>query len=268
ERSEFITSLSERVDRVAADIAQRQQALDKATEHLDRVATLRQEAATAIQSLEDQLRSVTEHLTAATELSQKVGRRAERLDARAGNLRFAEKRITQFEEKLAELDKVEQELSRSIETLSARKGSIDQVRDEVQDLFAQAERTLDEVRAISSASDEVQAASENLEVVRAKTEEMTEVLASIDKRQQQVEDAEGRLARADSLLMDIRAGLESLRSQKAVVDQVIATSGQLTYEAKEAERLLVALRQERDLTQGIHEALKEMREDDSKARAG
>jgi len=268
ERAEFITSLSERVDRVGADIAQRQQALDKATEHLDRVATLRQEAATAVQSLEDQLRSLTEHLSVAVEQSKKVGKRAEQMEARAGSLRFAEKRITQFEEKLAELDKVEQELSHSVETLSARKGSVDQVRDEVQDLFAQAERTLDEMRAISSASDEVHAASENLKVVLAKTEEMTEVLTNIDGRQKQVEEAERRLARAEGLLMDIRAGLESLRSQKAVVDQVIATSGQLTIEAKEAERLLVALRQERNLTQGIHEALKEMREDDSEARAG
>ena len=268
ERSEYITSLSERVDRVAADIAQRQQALDKATEHLDRVATLRQETATDLQALEDQLRSVTEHLVAAEEQSEKVGMRAERLEARAGNLRFAEKRITQFEEKLADLDKVEQELGRSIETLAARQGSIDQVREEVQGLFARAERTLEDVRAISAATDEVQTASENLEVVRAKAEEMTEVLASIDERQRQIENAEGRLARADGLLMDIRAGLESLRSQKAVVDQVIVTSGQLTYEAKEAERLLVALRQERDLTQGIHDALKEMRDEDSDARAG
>ncbi len=268
ERSEYITALSERVDRVAADIAQRQQALDKATEHLDRVATLRQETATALQALEDQLRSVTEHLVAAEEQSEKVGVRAERLEARAGSLRFAEKRITQFEEKLADLDKVEQELGRSIETLAARQGSIDQVRDEVQELFSRAERTLEDVRAISAATDEVQTASENLEVVRAKAEEMTEVLASIDERQRQIENAEGRLARADGLLMDIRAGLESLRSQKAVVDQVIVTSGQLTYEAKEAERLLVALRQERDLTQGIHDALKEMRDEDSDARAG
>jgi len=57
-------------------------------------------------------------------------------------------------------------------------------------------------------------------------------------------------------------------SQKAVVDQVIVTSGQLTYEAKEAERLLVSLRQERDLTQGIRDALQEMCDEDSYARAG
>jgi uncharacterized coiled-coil protein SlyX len=75
-----------------------------------------------------------------------VGSRAELLEARAGSLRFAEKRITQFEEKLAQLDKVEEELGRSIETLIARQGSIDQVRDEVQDLFARAESTLKEMR--------------------------------------------------------------------------------------------------------------------------
>ena len=44
---------------------------------------------------------MTEHAAAAEEQSDKVGKRAELLEARAGSLRFAEKRITQFEEKLA-----------------------------------------------------------------------------------------------------------------------------------------------------------------------
>jgi predicted nucleic acid-binding Zn-ribbon protein len=79
-----------------------------------------QAAGSVVQSLEDQLKSATERLTQAEEQSAKVGSRAELLEARAGSLRFAEKRITQFEEKLAQLDKVEEELGRSIETLIAR----------------------------------------------------------------------------------------------------------------------------------------------------
>ena len=267
ERSEQITSLSERADRLAADVAQRHQAVDKAMAHLDRAATLRQDAATTGQALEEQLQTMTEQLATAVEQSEKVSDRAERLEARAGSLRFVEKRITQFEEKLAGLDKVEQELARSTETLMARQGSVDQVRDQVQELFGQAERTLDDVRAISEASGEAEEARASLQVVRTKAEEMSTALATIDARRQQIDDAEGRLARADGLLMDIRAGLETLTSQRAVVDQVIATSGQLAYEAREAERLLAALRQEREITQGVHDALAAMRSEDAEARA-
>ena len=63
------------------------------------------------------------------------------------------------------------------------------------------------------------------------------------------------------------AGLETLGSQKAVVDQVIEQSGQLAFEVKEAEALLDALRREREMTQRIHDAVKELRDDDSAARA-
>lgn len=51
--------------------------------------------------------------------------------------------------------------------------------------------------------------------------------------------------------------------KRAVVDRVIATSGRLSVEEREAEGLLEALREERELTQGIHDALKELRREES-----
>ena len=267
ERQEALTTLSQRVNRLMADIEQGREAMTQTTGHFDRVSELRKEAAAAIQTLEDQIRTASEDLKNAEEQAEKVGARAERLEARAGSLRFAEKRITQFEEKLARLDKVEQELDRSIETLTARQESLDQVRDDVQTLFATSQSTLEDVRAISEARDEVQGASETLDAVRAKADTMTKVLANIDQRQLQIQQAEDRLSRADALLMEIRVGLESLASQKAVIDHVIATSGKLTFEAKEAEGLIEALRQERELTQGVHDAVKKLRETDTDIRA-
>ena len=185
ERQESVTVLSQRVDRIMSDIEQGRQALTQATEHFDRVAELRKEAAGAVQTLEDQIRAASEDLRNAEEQSEKVGLRAERLEARAGSLRFAEKRITQFEEKLAQLDKVEQELDRSIETLMARQDSLDQVRDDVQMLFATSENTLEDVKAISAARDEVQGAREMLDLVRSKADTMEQALGSIDERQRQ-----------------------------------------------------------------------------------
>ena len=267
ERQEALTILSQRVDRLMADIEQGRQALAQATEHFDRVAELRKEAAAAVQTLEDQIRTASEDLRNAEEQSDKVGARAERLEARAGSLRFAEKRITQFEEKLAQLDKVERELDRSVETLINRQDSLDQLRDDVQALFATSESTLEDVRAISAARDEVQGASETLDAVRAKADTMTKVLDKIDGRQLQIQQAEERLSRADALLMEIRVGLESLASQKAVIDHVIATSGKLTFETKEAEGLIEALREERELTQGVHDAVKKLRETGTDIRA-
>jgi len=74
-------------------------------------------------------------------------------------------------------------------------------------------------------------------VLRAKAEEMTKMLETIDARQEQIEVAEGRLTRLMACSWTYGPGWSHCGSQKAVVDQVIVTSGQLTYEAKEAERL-------------------------------
>jgi exonuclease SbcC len=237
ERAEGLTLLSQRADRVIADIRRGEKSLSKAVEQLESVSTLRKEGAEAVQSLEDQIRVVKEGLVIAEEQSDQIGQRADLLEARAGSLRFAEKRITRFEEKLAELDGVEQELAQSIETLLARQEGVSQVRSDVQELFATTERTLADVRAISAARDEVQSAAEVLEEVRAKAEVMTEALDGIEVRQQQIAQSEVRLERADALLREIRSSLESMTSQRAVVDRVLATSGRLSVEAREAEGL-------------------------------
>ena len=102
-------------------------------------------------------------------------------------------------------------------------------------------------------------------MVREKAEVITGVLAGIDKRERQITAAEQRLARAEAMLMDIRGGLETLRGQKVVVDHVIETTGKLAYEAQEAEGLIATLRQEREITQKIHEAIKEMRDEEAQA---
>ncbi len=267
-RAEQVEAMSNRVDRVAGEIEQRQQALTAAAEQLERVTPLRSEAAEVVHSLEDRLRELGAELRTAEKQSERVGTHAERLEARAGSLRFAEKRLTQFEEKLAQLDQTEQELARSVETLMSRQESVDAVRDDLQKLFTTAESTLKDVRAISDARDDVDEARSALDVVLGKGAEMEEVLALILEHQKLIEASETRLAQAQGLLLDVRAGIETLGSQKAVVDHVIEQSGQLAFEAKEAAGLLEALRREREMSQRVHDAVKELRDDhDSVARA-
>ena len=131
------------------------------------------------------------------------------------------------------------------------------------ELFVASEKTLEDVKAISAARDEVQSTREVLDAVRTQADAMTEALDSIDIRQQQIEQAEQRLGRADALLREIRVSLESLAGQRALVDQVIAASGRLSVESREAEGLLALLREERALTQGVHDALTDLRREES-----
>ena len=82
ERSEALTVLSKRADRVMADIRQREHALSKAAEQLEGVSTLRQEAAEVVQSLEDQIRGIeggSPHRRGAVREDRAAGGRAGKL---------------------------------------------------------------------------------------------------------------------------------------------------------------------------------------------
>jgi hypothetical protein len=81
----------------------------------------------------------------------------------------------------------------------------------------------------------------------------------VDRKKTEIGDAEERMARLDALLSDIQGSLETVRSQKAVVDAVLERAGQLSFQAKEAEALIDALRQERDVAVRVLEAVRDVR---------
>jgi hypothetical protein len=59
----------------------------------------------------------------------------------------------------------------------------------------------------------------------------------------------------EALLTDLRSGLQTLRGEKAVVDMAIEKTGDLTYQLKEADALLRALRDERRAVVRVIEAI-------------
>ena len=208
-----------------------------------------------------------------------------RLEVRANAFAQIEGRIAAIGEQAGELEADQKSMARSFESVSKRLAethatvselgnglqSVELVKQELEDLAgpngsltkirAQVEKarekSLDygqEVARIREDQADVRAAQEG---VVSRYEELRSNMES------QIEKADVRLARAAALLREIRASLESLISQKVVVDRVIATSGRLSFQAKEAEGLINALREERELTQGIHDALTELRQEDS-----
>jgi hypothetical protein len=54
-----------------------------------------------------------------------------------------------------------------------------------------------------------------------------------------------RMARMEALVTDLRSGLRTLRSEKAMVDVAMEKAGDLICEVKEAEALIRALKDER-----------------------
>lgn len=132
------------------------------------------------------------------------------LDNRAGGLRFAQKRMAQFEERLAKWEAVESQLARALEQMSQRQTTVDAMHMDMHRLYQVAEQTTDHVRSIAGAKEEVGQTHALQETVLSMVTHVHDAANGLDHRKRQVEQAEERLARADAMLVEVQAGLERL----------------------------------------------------------
>src|SRR5438128_1285922 len=115
-RAHNVEGLAERTRALGQELEQRQAALDKATEHLEQASRLRGEAAAAAQQLDERAGQLTSALAAAQGRTTELQAILDELDARAGGLRFAQKRMAQFEERIAKFESAEGQLTRALGT--------------------------------------------------------------------------------------------------------------------------------------------------------
>src|SRR6266571_3398860 len=242
-RAHNLDGLAERTRALAQELELRQGALDKATEHLERVAQLREQAASAAQELEERTGQLTGALaTAGGRLTELTGTLDE-LDSRAGSLRFAQKRMAQFEERLAKWDAVEAHLNRALEQVPRRQATLDALQSDIHRLFEVAEKTVDDVRSIAAAKEEVTQTRATLENVLSLVTHVHDAANGLEHRKKQVQQAEERLGRVEQALADIQSSLEAVQGQKALIDHVTEQAGALAFNTKQAEAVLRTLRE-------------------------
>jgi chromosome segregation ATPase len=264
-RAKVLRELSAWMEKSGSDLEQRQRAVEQATQHLDRAVQVRQGAADTASALEEQVRRLQASLAAAETQTNTLAAFTEQVESKASAIRFAEKRIAQFEDKLANLERLQQGVEGAIAQVTQRQKSVEAVRDEVARVFETAERTIADMRDIAAGRPEVSAARQALEEVRDRARAVDELAASIDRRKESIQLAEQRMARLDALLIEIRASLEQLRAEKVMMDHVTEKASQLTFQSKAAEALIQQLREERDLTTRMRDVVSETRDEEKRA---
>src|SRR5258708_29790823 len=144
-RAHSLEGLAERTRALGQELELKQTALDKATEHLDRVAQLREQAATAAQQLEERSSQLGTAVSTAGNRLLEVARTVDELDKRAGSLRFAPKRMAQFEERLAKWEAVESQPTRAPDQMNQRQATVDAMQADMHRLHEVAEQTTDDI---------------------------------------------------------------------------------------------------------------------------
>jgi chromosome segregation ATPase len=261
-RTTQLDDLEERIRLLGQEIEQRQGALDKATEHLDRASTLRQESAETAQRLEDVTRKIGSTLQKADQQAQGLDRLTGELTKRADTLKPIERQLTTFEGLLAQWEDAQAEAARGLEQTLARQGAVDALEAQVKHVFDQADRAVEHAQTIGSSRREIEETYELLKETHAQLKSAEESLHGFEARRRQLERTEQRLARAEALAMEVRSTVDSLQAQRAVVEHVIEHSGALTFQIKQAEAVAETLRRERAMACDVSAAVAAMREPD------
>jgi chromosome segregation ATPase len=259
-RAENLEGLAERTRALGQELQLRQTDLAKATEHLDRASTLREQAASTAHELGTQVDHLSGMLAAAFTRITEINGSMDDLDSRAGNLRFSQKRMAQFEERLAKWEALETHLNRALEHMNQRRTTLDALEADMHRLFEVSEKTVDHVRAIAAAREEVTQTRGMLEQVLGLITHVHQAASELSHRKRQVDQAEERVGRIEALLADMQSSLEGLQAQKALLDHVVEQAGSLAFHTKQAEVLIATLRMERETGEKMRAAIAEARD--------
>ena len=243
ERCESVETIAGETQMLRKEIAQRQRALAEAAKDLKRSSALREQAATAASRLDELAQKLQSSLGSADQRVAEVDALSARLEDRAQNLRTVEKRLGDFEARMAKWDITEEEIARSLEQIAARQGTIESLQGDLDRMFTMAEQTSVHVREITSAHQELEEGRGMLKDVLAKLQQLRDGKETLEERRRQIGLAEDRLSRVDALLVEVRSGLEVLEGQKVLVEQAVEKAGSLQSLLRQADAAVEDLRE-------------------------
>src|SRR5439155_201026 len=138
-RARSLDALAEQTRALGRELERQQVVLDSATEHLERAAQLRAEAASIAQRLEERAGQLNGALSGASDRTAALTTTLDDLESRAGDLRFVQRRMAQFEERLAKWHATEEQLMRALAQTAQRQATVDALQADLYRLFEVAE---------------------------------------------------------------------------------------------------------------------------------
>jgi chromosome segregation ATPase len=248
EKCESMEAVAEETRVLRGELDQRRHAVEEAAQALERASRLREESANAASQLEELAQRLTGSLAAADQRVREVEGTTSQLEDRAQALRGVERRLNDFDSRMAKWDVTEQEIARALEQIASRQGTIESLQGDLERMFAMAERTSVHVREITSVHQELEEGRAALQEVLAQLKELRDSKGTLDERRRQMAKAEDRLSRAEALLVDVQSSLAVLEGQKVLVDQAVEKAGSLQSLLRQADAAIENLREANQTT--------------------
>jgi DNA repair exonuclease SbcCD ATPase subunit len=261
-KARIADELKERLRQLEDELSRREGGLERAMEQLGRAQELRRDGADSAERLEEVVRALTASLATAEERSRELERSSADLGERSIALSMVQDQLRQFEEHLSRWQVAEKEMTRATDAVLSRQEAVDTLQKEVRQVHAEAAQTLAAARSIGDARREVEETARIVLDTQTQLRQATGAVEALELRRQQVERAEQRLSRAEAMTLDLRASLETLHGQRAVLDQALEKAGSLSLHMKQAESVIEQLREERTLADRVRAAVVALRQED------
>jgi chromosome segregation ATPase len=236
-----LTQLSDRVVSMAMDLAP----LDG---YAGRMVTFKSDMARIEQSIKAISRRM-EELTGAVgdadgQLSE-LQELSERTEQQTRDLTSLREYLDRLEQRAAKWEAVESTVAQAIDDAERRQATVDALRADFQRLLEVAKETTDAVRVITESHDEITDGRQLVDDVMTEIKAVRDESTRLESRHKNLVGIEQQIARAEALMIEIRASLETLHGQKVFLEEVIETAGSLRFQSKQAEALIGTLRDAR-----------------------
>ena len=236
-----VAQLSDRVVAIALDLAP----LDG---YADRTVAFKADMARIEQTIRETSRRTEELTGAIADADGQIARLQElggRTEQQTRDLTSLREYLGRLEERAAKLEALEARFAQATDDAARRQETVDALRADFQRMLEVAKETTDAVRVITESQDEITDGRLLVDDVMTEIKVVRDESARMEGKRQELAGIAQQIARAEALMIEIGASLETLHGQKAFLEQVMETAGSLRFQSKQAEALIGTLRDAR-----------------------
>ena len=242
-----------------AEVADRMTQVRTCGSELAASATLKQQLAADLVRLETRQREVARQSEAVEEQLRKTETAARLLDQHQSQFAASERKLAEVEERVAGTIQKAGELDRRMKQLLDRDDALASIKADLTDLHRMTEANKADLHFLLEHRQDIAALRPQMEALLANAADVQARITEIESRRKAVEEVQARTYTVMTLFEDVRLNLETMGAHKAIIDDVQKKISGLGFAVQEADNMLRALKNERQLAQQVEESIKELR---------
>ncbi|MFO1298264.1 MAG: hypothetical protein U1F25_18570, partial [Rubrivivax sp.] len=281
EQQQRLAGLIEHGMRQAAETAERLRQVHSLSQDVGEVATRSGEMMVQLSQVHGRQRDVLAQVSLAEEQMQRAEAMSRQFDHRRALLVHAEKSLSSFEARLAELDRHAGGLELKMKALAERDALVQAVKAEVDGIRQVASRSKADLQFVADHRDEVAEVRGKLEDLLGRAGQADEKIELIESWRRKVDEVQAGAQAVATMYGDMQGTLENLSEQRVLIDDVAERLARLDFSVQEAKDMLArldgsaqeahgtlrTLQREREVAERVEKSIKAVRAGGPRAAA-